>query len=246
MTNKERIIDLFIHNFNESVNPDERFNYVNIKEIFISGKKNTHLEIKKLNKNIDKLQLKSDIYIKFNDDNMCGMSIKQSKDATKSNYSVHGFFGNETDKMLTKCKKTYLNENGFTSFKKEERQHVNTLFYPQNKENPYWTALRENINSNKREISHKLVRSLLCYDVPHDVYEFDGTCLKKYIKDVNFSDIVFEECPKYYLDKSGNERKTAKLFYLLNFQNVNIRVEVRWKGNVYNASPQFQLHDDSP
>jgi hypothetical protein len=33
------------------------------------------------------------------------------------------------------------------------------------------------------------------------------------------------------------------LFYKLTCDEKNYRVEVRWKGNIHNASPQFQIHD---
>ena len=73
------------------------------------------------------------------------MSVKQSKDATKSNYSAQKMLGKEKDEQLTKIKKTYLIEQGFPKFNKMDRDKVNALFYPQNKLNPYMNQLKEEI-----------------------------------------------------------------------------------------------------
>ena len=59
------------------------------------------------------------------------------------------------------------------------------------------------------------------------------------------STVVFEEYLPYYLKKSGVERKVAKLFYRLTVGEKIYRVEVRWKGDIYNAAPQFQIHNET-
>ena len=76
------------------------------------------------------------------------------------------------------------------------------------------------------------------------MYEFDGKNFYKLNENVDLSDVKFAECADYYLTKAGKERETAKLFYKLLVGKKKYRVEIRWKGNVYNASPQFQIHDD--
>ena len=35
------------------------------------------------------------------------------------------------------------------------------------------------------------------------------------------------------------------MFYKLTIHEKIFRVEVRWKGNVYSASPQFQMHESN-
>ena len=54
----------------------------------------------------------------------------------------------------------------------------------------------------------------------------------------------FEEYLPYYLNKNGQQKRAAKLFYQLVVDKKKYRVEVRWKGNVHGGSPQFQIHDD--
>jgi hypothetical protein len=57
--------------------------------------------------------------------------------------------------------------------------------------------------------------------------------------------VTFEEHADYYKMKNGEERSAAKLFYQLCISQKKYRVEIRWKGNVHDASPQFQIHDDA-
>lgn len=68
-------------------------------------KKNTHREINNLNNEYDKLETKSDIYIKLKNEKFIGISVKQNKSATKSNYSVQKMLGKDEDKILTNIKK---------------------------------------------------------------------------------------------------------------------------------------------
>jgi hypothetical protein len=220
------------------------FERENIECIYISGKINKHSEIDELNNGLCKLEAKSDVYIKQKNGEFIGLSVKQSKAATKSNYSVQKILGEETDKLLTETKKNYLTEQGFPKFNKLDREKVNALFYPKNKENPYMSKLKEEIEKNKQMISNFLVDKLYCSNVNYDVYEFDGTQLNKLIKLNDKSDITFEEYIPYYYDKSGEERKAAKLFYRLTCCDKIYRVEVRWKGNIHTASPQFQIHEE--
>ena len=245
ISKKKTVVTNFIINFHESIKKYEDFKPDNIKYILISGKKNKHVEINEINNDLDKKAAKSDIYIKFMNDKMCGISIKETKFATKSNYSVHKMLGPETDKMLTTEKKTYLKEKGYASFDRNKREEVNQLFYPQNKENPYWIKMREEISKKKEELTKQLVIPLFCSKIPYDIYEFDGTSFIKLNKNTDdLSTITFEEHLPYYLDKKGEERKAAKLFYRLVIEEKIYRVEIRWKGNVHNASPQFLIHQE--
>jgi hypothetical protein len=240
---KTKIINKYITNFNNSIKNNTSFDLTDVSCVFISGKTNKHSEIEELNKDICKLDAKSDIYIKFKNGSFIGISVKQSKDATKSNYSVHKFLGKETEKYLTELKLKYLTENGITEFNKENRKLINPLFYPNNKNNTYMNALREEINKNSSNIAQKLTSHLYCSNITYDVYEFDGTDLTKLNVTFDHSNVKFEEHLPYYFDKKGNERSAAKLFYKLTCNEKIYRVEIRWKGSI-TASPQFQIHEE--
>ena len=241
---KKEIIDNYIKNFKKSIEPISNLNIDNIEFIYISGKKNKPTEINELNDGLCKLETKSDLYIKQKNNVFIGLSVKQSKDATKSNYSAQKMLGKEKDEQLTKIKKTYLIEQGFPKFNKMDRDKVNALFYPQNKLNPYMNQLKEEIENNKKNIAKVLVEKLYCSNVNYDVYEFDGIELTKLVRMIDESDITFEEHLPYYYNTKGEEREAAKLFYKLTCNDKKYRVEVRWKGNIHNASPQFQIHEE--
>ncbi len=241
---KKKIINKYISNFRESIKIYNEFSSENIKQIYISGKINKHKEIQQLNANLTKLEQKSDIYVKFIDDTLVGISIKQSKSATKSNYSVQKMLGPETNTHLTEIRKKYLHENGITTSDKSQRKKMNSLFYLQNKENPYWIELKLQIENKKDYILKILMESLFCSNVKYDVYEFDGETLIKINACFEKNNISFEEYLPYYFDKKGNERKCAKLFYRLTIEKKCFRVEIRWKGDIHNSSPQFQIHEE--
>jgi len=251
---KKTNLDNYILIFKKFIKDDEELQADNINCIFISGKKNNHDEIKILNKGVDKLQAKGDIYVKLNNGDFTAISVKQDPEATKSNYSVHvilnEILGEDHTDTLNIIKIKYLNDNGITGImddnlseddKKKYRAIANPLFY---KENDYFIKLRELIFNIKVEISIKLVKSLYCSDVKYDVREFDGFDFVKLNQVFDQSDITFEEHLPYYFMKSGKERKTAKLFYRLVVKEKIYRVEIRWKGEIYGASPQFQIHSD--
>jgi len=225
-----------------------------IECIFISGKTNKHEEIKLLNQHFkNRKEVKSDIYIKFVNGEIFGISIKNDEKATKSNYSVHKILDvveNGSDKILSKYLKTYLNENGVQQTKKtdskEEKKHkrtnANQLFYDKN--NPYWNQLRTIISKYNNEIKHIIVAYLYSSTVHYPVYEYDG---KKMIllnirKDENIQ-IIFQEYEEYYKKKNGNNRNTSKMFYQLIVQEKKYRVEIRWKGDCF-VSPQFEIHEE--
>ncbi len=244
---KEKIIvkSNYISNFKKNIINFNKFNPNNINCIYISGKINRHSKIEELNKNLKKIETKSDIYVEFVNGEICGISIKQSVDATKSNYSVHKILGPEYDSVLTNTKKQFLNQNGITCFNKSERDKVNRLFYSQNKNNLYWEQLREIFIYKNNEISKKLVELLYCSNINYDLYEYDGNAFEKINKNINeFNNVSFEEYKPYYLDKKGKERNAAKMFYRLIVGEKIYRVEIRWKGNIYNSAPQFQIHNE--
>ena len=250
---KEKIIikSNYITKFKELIKNRTEFESKNITSIYISGKTNKHTKIAELNKNIKKIEAKSDIYVEFVDGKICGVSIKQSKDATKSNYSVHKILGQilgkEFETNLNNTKIKYLNDNGILNFNKNERAKVNKLFYSQNQNNLYWEQLREIFANKNAEISKKLVELLYCSNINYDIYEYDGDSFEKMNHShdcFNKSNISFEEYKPYYFDKKGKERNAAKMFCRLIVDEKIYRVEIRWKGNIYNSSPQFQIHNE--
>ena len=243
-------IDQFINNFHNSDLPDN-LKKDNIVRIYVSGKNNKHDIIKKLNDKLDKKETKSDMYIFCRNEEIIGMSVKQNNKSTKSNYSVQKFFDKQKDKELTKLKKKYLNDNGFYDDNKDNREQINKLFYQDNKENPYWLRLKEEIENNKQNILNKIIDLLYCINVPYDVYEFNGINLILLRCNKEELNATLIEYLPYYYRKDGNIRNTAKLFYRLTIYPTKVitfvnyyRVDIRWKGSVYKASPQFQIHNE--
>ena len=243
---KKIIYNKFISNYHSCISTSSGFNFTrkDIDSIFISGKKNKHQEISELNNQLNKLQTKSDIYVKLNNGNFVGISVKQSTNATKSNYSVQKMLGKENDKLLTNIRKHYLLSYGFEKMDKSKRAEMNKIFYKSSSPNPYWDKLRELINENKSHIIEQLVSALYCVNASYDIYEFNGTKIMKLNGlEKNNTNITFDEYDPYYYDSFGNQRQTAKLFYRLDVSSCIYRVEIRWKGNIYNSSPQFQIHE---
>jgi hypothetical protein len=224
--------------------------HATIDKVYLTGKYTVYPEIIQLNKDLDKKAAKGDVYVKLVDGTFVAFSVKQSKAATKSNYSVHKLIGDkEDDVRLTKIKKDFLVASGFAKHDKAKRDDVNALFYC-GVENPYWTEMRLVIEKHKETIIKGLAENLACVKIPYHMYEFDGEHLS-HLNDFMFDlkDVTFEECPEFYRDSKGNMRKCAKMFYKLTIKNSDLvvvktlRTEVRWKGNVHGAAPQFQMHE---
>jgi hypothetical protein len=257
LTSKSACVSKRILAFNElivSSAPAYGFKFTDIVCIYVSGKKNAHEKIQTLNCGLDIKQQKGDIYIEYTTGEIIGWSCKQSSHATKSNYSVQKILGPVTSRELKMIKTAFLVENGFPTFSKEQRDAVNHLFYPKNKNNPYWDAVRYAITHNKSLVIDELVKGLTGYTIPYSLYEFDGSSFQS-LNAMNHnsessssssssSTVTFEEHADYYKMKNGEERSAAKLFYQLCIAQKKYRVEIRWKGNIHAASPQFQIHDD--
>ncbi len=252
---KQKMLQKIITNFRTGLMDPSKFSYAAIDKVYLTGKYTVYPEIIQLNKDLDKKAAKGDVYVKLVDGTFVAFSVKQSKAATKSNYSVHKLICNkEDDVRLTKIKKDFLVERGFAKHNKDKRDDVNALFYC-GVENPYWTEMRLVIEKHKETIIKGLAENLACVKIPYHMYEFDGEHLT-HLNDFMFDlkDVTFEECPEYYRDSKGNMRKCAKMFYKLcinskandNAESVvlkTLRTEVRWKGNVHAAAPQFQMHE---
>jgi hypothetical protein len=239
---KKHLVDDFISNFRKNTDLSPPLSA--IEKVYLSGKVNKHAEIDTINQGLDKKEAKADVYVKLLSGEFIGFSVNQSKEATKSNYSVQKMLGVDIGNKLSETKHKYLNENGIVDFQKSQRKQVNDLFYPKNTNNPYWYEVRKLITENNKTLSKKIVSYLYCTNVPYCVYEFDGENMYKLNKVVKADSVVFEEYTSYYCDSKGKLRRAAKLFYRLEVEGKKYRVEVRWKGDVYNASPQFQLHEE--
>jgi len=247
---KQKMLQKIIANFRTGLMDPSKFSYAAIDKVYLTGKYTVYPEIIQLNKDLDKKAAKGDVYVKLVDGTFIAFSVKQSKAATKSNYSVHKLIGNkEDDVRLTKIKKDFLVASGFAKHDKDKRDEVNALFYC-GVENPYWTEMRLVIEKHKETIIKGLAENLACVKIPYHMYEFDGEHLS-HLNDFMFDlkDVTFEECPEFYRDSKGNMRKCAKMFYKLTIKNSDLvivktlRTEVRWKGNVHGAAPQFQMHE---
>ena len=252
---KQKMLQKIITNFRAGLMDPSKFSHAPIEKVYLTGKYTVYPEIIQLNNDLDKKAAKGDVYVKLVDGTFVAFSVKQSKAATKSNYSVHKLIGNkEDDVRLTKIKKDFLVASGFAKHDKAKRDDVNALFYC-GVENPYWTEMRVVIEKHKETIIKGLAENLACVKIPYHMYEFDGEHLS-HLNDFMFDlkDVTFEECPEYYRDSKGNMRKCAKMFYKLcinskandNNESVvlkTLRTEVRWKGNVHSAAPQFQMHE---
>jgi hypothetical protein len=196
-------------------------------------------EVLQLNKGEHKLEAKGDVYALLQDGTWIGISVKQDKKATKSNYSVHSMFSHTDNLHLTNIKKQYLAEHGFLCFQKSQRTEVNRLFY---QDNPYWCALKEGIQTHNSYIKTFLHDKLFASSLRYPLYEFDSKKLSLLSKEMSV--VTLEEHEPYYYTSNGKRRNAAKLFYRLSVQDKHYRVEIRWKGNIFTASPQFQIHEE--
>jgi hypothetical protein len=211
----------------------------NIQQVCLTGKHCCVPEIIQLNKGEHKLEAKGDVYALLNDGTWVGVSVKQDKNATKSNYSVHSMFSHTDHLHLTHLKKQYLAEHGYLSFQKSQRNEVNRLFY---QDNPYWSALRIGIQNYNPYIRTFLYDKLFASSLKYPLYEFDSRKLTLLSKEMSV--VTFEEHEPYYYTKGGQRRNAAKLFYRLTVNEKQYRVEIRWKGNIFTSSPQFQIHEE--
>ena len=210
---------------------------LSVSNIYLCGKKEFP-NIVELNQHLRKNEKKGDVYVELEDGKFIAFSIKQNKKCTKTNWSVEKLIDSQ-DKLKT-IRKQYLIDSGYPKHLKENRDKVNALFY---QDNPYFKELREMIESNKKiiidEFKHKIYGNV---QYPYEIYEFDSYSLI-HLTSIHINDISFEEHLPYYYS-NGIRRQCAKLFYQLKINNNVYRIEVRWKGNIHSASPQFQTHSE--
>ena len=209
---------------------------LSISKIYLCGKKELP-EIAELNKELQKNERKGDVYAELDNGTFIAFSIKQNEKCTKTNWSIEQLI--DHDNTLKQIRKKYLIDSGYPKHNREKRIEVNALFYG---DNPYFNHLRQSIELNKHiivdEFKNKLYGNVKC---PYPIYEFNSYTLTN-LSSIQINDISFEEHMPYYYDVLGNRRQCAKLFYKLKINGHTYRVEVRWKGNIHCASPQFQTH----
>jgi len=226
-------VEEYIHNF-------QKLNIIDIESVFLEGKKIKSPEIIHLNKDIDIKCAKADIYCRTISGQYIGLSVKQDVLCTKTNFSVEKIIGElEPSNELSTIRRKVLSKHGFMKHDPTKRSEVNALFYP-NQENEYWDSLRKYIKHYETNIKEVMVRNMYPTNLPYKLYEFNGTELN--VLQIDMSKITSEEHLPFYLDSHGNTRNAAKLFYILIVGNERYRVEVRWKGNIHNTSPQFLTH----
>ena len=211
-----------------------------IKNIYIVGKNNKFKEVATLNEHVkDKKDAKGDIIVRLEDDVYFGLSVKAGKHATKSNYSIMKYFNDVVVKECQEKRLEYLTASGFPIFNKEDRPEVNKLFH--DRFNPMFQKFREEVL--KEDIGRQLVDSLYGVNLQYDIYEFDGNELVLLTnRNIDYESVSFLECPEYYLKNSGINRNAAKMFFKLQCGDAIYRVELRWKGVIHTAWPQFQIH----
>jgi hypothetical protein len=184
------------------------------------------------------MKKKGDIYLELINGKFIAFSIKQNEKCTKTNWSIEKIIDNKNE--LKNCRNKYLIDSGFPKHDKNKRECVNKLFY--NSDNPYFTKLKEFIQLKKQLIINEFKNKLYGNTTyPYILYEFNSNILIN-LSSIKINDITFEEHIPYYYNNIGKRRQCAKLFYKLKINNDIYRIEVRWKGNIHNASPQFQTH----
>ena len=208
---------------------------VDVHKIYLCGHKEFP-EIKIINKQLTKNEKKGDIYLELINGKFISFSIKQNEKCTKTNWSIEKIIDNQNE--LKNCRNKYLIDSGFQKHDNNKREFVNKLFY--NSDNPYFKKLKEFIELKKQLIINEF-KNKLYGNTPYILYEFNSNILIN-LSSIKINDITFEEHIPYYYNNSGKRRQCAKLFYKLKINDNIYRVEVRWKGNIHNASPQFQTH----
>ena len=213
----------------------------NIKSIFIINKSFAkYNELINCNKNVNKKQTKGDIYIKYNNEKIIAITVKQDNKCTETNYSIYKFFNKLEISGLHDMFNKLLEDNGkLIKNNKLNRELINKILYTRN--NIYFNELKLIIENNKIKIKNELVNDLLSNNLEYDIYKFNGDIFSNIKKDISNINIVFEECDDFYKTLSGVTRQCAKMFYKLVIDNLVYRVEIRWKGN-FTAAPQFMCY----
>ena len=236
----------------------------------LEGKNLKTNELKDLNTGKDKKEAKADVYFhlkKGEKKRIIGLSVKQTKDCTKTNFSVEKMiFEITNDKQIRKdlselrkkviidaglqgeakqlnIKRPDLTKEELETLKDGIRVKLNRLFSPKaNPNNPYWIALKSAINERIQGLAEEIVKNLFPSDLGYPLYEFDGIDFVR-LDVSNDTKITMKPSARYSTKKSGDDRDAAKLFYQLKVDSKKYRIEIRFKGDIWASSPQFLTHE---
>ena len=215
-----------------------------ISEVFVGGKKCSCQKIQQLNQGLDKKETKADVYVKYNDGKVIGISVKQDPSATKCNYSINILLELDKDqtKLLNDIKKQIFIQAGFPEFKKADRPKHSKLFYT---DNLYWReAARLIVTSD--QFKYNLYKYITGIEVPYPLFEFNG----KNLYNLNSADIgrvarptvtlTYDENSRFLAN--DNPRSAAKIFFRFSINDNLYWCEIRWKGDMFNAAPQIHVY----
>ena len=212
-----------------------------VEKVILAGKYDAdYPEIVQLNRGLDIKEKKSDVYIlgtlKGTEDSVWfGLSVKASKKCPITNYSIEKILP-ESDDCRPLCK-AILQGAGFAAFTKETRVPCNELFY--NKDNAYWLHLENLIETHSDILMAEVAKGIISENTPYNVFEFDGHSFID-IKSINLEGAVLQPSDTFSKKKSGSPRRAAKLWYeIVKDEQILYKVEIRWKGNMFTASPQM-------
>ena len=212
-------------------------------EIILSGKSFKEFpELTQLNtdQNTGKLLnnkiTKSDVYLLY-PDRCIGISVKDSENATLTNYSVEKIFDElEIQHNLKENRINVLKERFGDDYKydKSERKEANKLFY--NKNNEYFVNIIKLIKSNEILITKKIL-SYIFPKLHYDVYGYNG----KRIVNLNYlSDKIMKTYCNIKREIKYETEKSAKLWYSLYLDGIEKwKFCIRGKNDIYGAS--FQI-----
>ena len=216
----------------------------NISEVFVGGKKCSCQKIQQLNQGLDKKETKADVYVKYNDGKVIGISVKQDPSATKCNYSINILLELDKDqtKLLNDIKKQIFIQAGFTKFNKTDRPEHSKLFYT---DNLYWReAARLIVTSD--QFKYNLYKYITGVEVPYPLFEFNG----KNLYNLNSADVgrvarpivtlTYDENSRFLAN--DNPRSAAKIFFRFSINDNLYWCEIRWKGDMFNAAPQMHVY----
>jgi len=235
----DKNMDNYLIKFNELFKKNKEIKYVFLIGKSINNIPQRHrLKIKEWIAECSSLN-RSDIYIEYSDGTYEGISVKASKVATKTNMSVEKMIKENSGIDLSVVRKRFLADAGFKVYRKTDRREHNKLFY---ENNLYWGRMNESIKTNIDFITTRVIDCLFprCN---HNILEFDGEQMR-YLTNVRL-----KETPTLRLDEyanmytpTGRIRRAAKQFYNLYCEGETYRCEIRWKGTIFTASPQIQIH----
>jgi hypothetical protein len=239
-----------------------------VAKVYLAGKVCEIPVILALNRGLDRKDSKADVYVEYTDGEFVGISIKTTTKDTKTNFSVDSIlsrFNKANGIIIKEIRHKMLKKAGLYLTNEEKREihrpenrgllvkyrgKVNALFYDPN--NELFQKYRELIAQNADKIMGILIGYIYSFDVPYKMFEIDDTgveWLQENRENMDYGLCHFKEHEEYYLTKCGEKRECAKLFYQLAINGRGMaekkyRVELRWKNDIQDSSPQFLTHNE--